>query len=190
MATATWAPGRPDRVISAFAPDEGLRAFVGRTGSAYAALGGGLVLVALGSEHVAHHLALGVALVALGAAELVWAVAALRGPTPLPRVALAVLLGGAVGLLVAAVTVAGALGLADVAVVVLQLTAAVLLAVGQRTTGASASATPVARLAVLAVGSLLVAAITVPGLAATAAGAAAPGMPGMPGMGSVHHGHG
>lgn len=170
-----------------FAPDEDALAFVGRTGSAYAALGAGLVLVALGSEHVAHHLGLGVGALALGAAELVWAVVALRGPAPLPRVALGVLLGGAVGWLAAAASATGTLGLANAVAVTLQLAAAVLLAVCLRSVGSARAAGPVARLTVLAVGSLVAAAITVPGLAATAAGTAAPGMPG---MGSSHHGHG
>lgn len=173
---------------AAFDAGESTRAFVGRTGAAYTALGGGLVLLALGSEHLAHHLALGVLLVATGAAELAWAVLALRGPAPLPRAALATLLAGAVGWLVAGVSVTGTLGLADVAAVGLQLGAAVLLAVGLRPGGSARSAGPAARLVVLAVGSLVAAAITVPGLASTDAGAAAPGMPGM--HGSMHHGHG
>ncbi|MEZ0449018.1 hypothetical protein [Cellulomonas sp. ICMP 17802] len=174
--------------VPAFATQEGTRAFVGRTGSAYAALGGGLVLIALGSEHLGHHPGLGVALAVVGVAELGWAVAALRGPAPLPRAALATLLGGAVGWLVAAVAVTGSLGPADVAAAVLQLGAAVLLAVGLRPGPSGRSAGPLVRLGVLALGSLLAATITVPGLASTDAGAAAPGMPGMPGMGSHHHG--
>ena len=186
---STSLPGDGPRVV-AFAPGEGTRAFVGRTGSAYAALGAGLVLIALGSQHVGSHRTLGVALVALGAAELAWAVAALRGPAPLPRAVLAVLLVGAVGWLASAVTTVGTLGLADVAAVSLQLAGAVLLAIGLRPTASPRSAGPFARLAVLAVGSLVAAAITVPGLAATEAGAAAPGMPGMPGMGAMHGGHG
>ncbi|WP_456787500.1 hypothetical protein [Cellulomonas sp. P5_C5] len=167
--------------------DEGGRAFAGRTGAAYAALGGGLVLVALGAEHLGHHSLLGVTAAVLGAAEIGWAVAALRGPAPLPRLALATLVVGAVGWLVSA-TATGPLGLADVTAAGLQLVAAILLAVAVRPAAAATRPTrPLTRLGILALGSLVTATLTVPGLAATEAGTQAPGMPG---MGSSHHGHG
>ncbi len=181
-------------------PSEGARAFIGRTWSAYAALGAGLVLLALASEHLGHHLTLGVALAALGVAEVLWAVLALRGPAPAPRVALAVLLVGGVGWLIAAALLDGVLSGADLAAGALQLGAAVLLGVTLRPTlvvvadpPEPQSAEPAGtgtRLAALTLGSLLFAAITVPGLAATDAGDQAhmPGMSGMSGMSSMHHG--
>lgn len=177
-------------------PHEGARAFIGRTWSAYAALGAGLVLLALAAEHLAAHLALGVALAALGVAEVLWAVLALRGPAPAPRTALAVLVVGGAGWLLTAVLVDGALSGADVAAGVLQLAGAVLLAVTLRPAlvvvvveeepadVAPTEAGTGTRLAALTLGSLLFATITVPGLAATDAGDHAH----MPGMSSMHHG--
>ena len=178
-------------------PYEGARSFIGRTWSAYAALGAGLVLLALASEHLAEHVTLGVALAALGVAEVLWAVLALRGPAPAPRTALAVLMMGGVGWLVAGALVDGVLSGADLAAGALQLAAAVLLAVALRPMPVVAVAAeepePVAaprgagngtRIAALTLGSLLFASITVPGLAATDAGDQAH----MPGMSSTHHG--
>ncbi|WP_426593043.1 hypothetical protein ACPPVS_15005 [Cellulomonas sp. McL0617] len=179
-------------------PSESARSFIGRTWSAYAALGAGLVLLALASEHLAGHLTLGVALAALGMAELLWAVLALRGPAPAPRTALAVLLVGGGGWLGASVLVDGVLSGADLAAGALQLVAAVLLAVALRpvlVVTVVGSPEPVVetspagngtRLAALTLGSLLFASITVPGLAATDAGDQAH-MPGMPAMSSMHH---
>jgi hypothetical protein len=167
---------------------ESLRAFGARTGAAYCALGAGLVVLALGSEHLAHHPTVAVGLVGLGAAEVVWAVLALRGPAPLARAALATLLAGAVAWLVVGTALTGALGLADAAAVGLQLLAGVLLAVTIRPSAPSRAGGPFARVGVLAMTSLVVAAITVPGLASTDAGEQAH-MPGMAGM-SGHGGHG
>lgn len=152
------------------------------------------MLLALASEHLDQHLTLGVALAALGVAEALWAVLALRGPTPWPRAAFTVLLAGGVGWLVAAVLVDGVLSGADAAAGALQIAGAVLVAVGSRPSAVEAdpepgderSAGPGARLAALALGSLLFAALTVPGLAATDAGDHAH----MPGMSSMHEGHG
>ncbi len=175
------AGGRPERLAS----------FVGRAGAAYAALGGGLVLVALGAEHLGHLAVLGAATVALGLAEIAWALAALRGPVPAPRPALAVLLGGAVGWLAAAVGATGTLTGADAAAAALQVASAVLLAVALRPSEGGRAPGPLVRVGILAVTSLAVAAVTVPGLAATDAGAHAPAMHGMGGMhGMEHHGHG
>lgn len=185
-------------------PHEGARQFIGRIWSAYAALGAGLVLLALASEHLARHLTLGVALATLGVAEVLWAVLALRGPVPAPRVALAVLLAGGVGWLLVAALVDGVLSGADLAAGALQLVAGVLLAVATRPAlpaagGPGSAGEPASaevedgspreagtgtRLAALMLGSLLFAAITVPGLAATDAGVHAH----MPGMSSMHHG--
>jgi hypothetical protein len=175
--------------------DEKARSFIGRTWSAYAALGAGLVLLALASEHLAGDLTLGVALAALGVAEVLWAVLALRGPAPSPRAALAVLLTGGVGWLVVAALVDGVLSGADLAAGSLQLVAAVLLAVALRPSPVVSVGPeePVVepkeagngtRLAALTLGALLFASITVPGLAATDAGdhAHMPGMSSMQGM--------
>ena len=172
-------------------PHEGAREFIGRTWSAYAALGAGLVLLALGSEHLGPLPVLGTGLAALGLVEVLWAVVALRGPLPTPRAALALVLVGGVGWLVTAVLVDGVLTGADVAAGGLQLAAGVLIAVALPRASVVPSTTPAtevgtgSRLAALAVGSLLVATVTVPGLAATDAGEHAH----MPGMSSTDGTH-
>ena len=177
-------------MTAAVLPHESTRAYLSRTWSAYAALGAGLVLLALSSEHLGDHLLLGIGLAVLGGAEVLWAVAGLRGPAPWPRVALGVLLVGGAGWLV--VAAGGTLSGADAAAGGLQLGAAILLAVGISRVPADPPppdpepANAVGRLLVLAVGSLVVAAITVPGLAATDAGDQAH----MPGMSSMHGMHG
>lgn len=184
VTAASRAAGSPEPA-AATGPAEGLREFGARTGAAYAALGAGLVLLALGSEHLRHHPAVAVGLVVLGGAEAAWSVLALRGPVPVARAALATLLVGAVAWLVVGTSITGALGLSDAAAVGLQLLAGVLLAVAVRPSEPVRGAGPFARVAVLAVASLVVATITVPGLAATDAGAHAhmPGMAGMSGHG-------
>lgn len=186
---------RPSTV--AFADDERTATFVARSWAALAALGAGLVLLALGAEHVTAHPLVGAALLGVGAAELLWSLAAMRGPLPLPRTTLGVLLVGAVGWVLAAPAV-GTLGAAELTAVGLQLLAAVLVAVASRTTTSApdpvARSHPLGRLGLLAAGALAIAALTVPGLAATDAGAHAQphgshGLPGFPGLGG-HAGHG
>ncbi|QHT56632.1 hypothetical protein GXP71_11415 [Cellulomonas sp. H30R-01] len=196
------AAGGLGRVAGAHAPDrvavESPAAVVLRVGAADATLGAGLVLVALGAEHMGHAPVVAVAAVVLGLAQLVWACAALRGPVPLPRAALAVLLVGGAGWLVVQPATGEPLGHADVAVAGLQVGAALLVAGGLRLArdgGARrrAPAGALVQLVALVVGAGLVAAVTVPALAATDAGAHAQphgshGLPGLPGLGG-HAGH-
>ncbi|MBD8057395.1 hypothetical protein IC607_00215 [Cellulomonas sp. JH27-2] len=187
--TARTTPPAPAGVAGLVAAEgagaERTGALAARTWAADAALGAGLVLFALGAEHLGDHVVLAAILITWGAAETLWAVLALRGPAPLPRSALAVLLVGAAGWVVVQPATRTTIGTADLAVVVLQLAAAMLLAArlragrvgagrGNRATGGAA--TPVAvgagrQLAVMAAGALVVATVTVPGLAATNAGA-------------------
>ncbi|MDC7120746.1 hypothetical protein OMK64_04260 [Cellulomonas fimi] len=208
MTTASAAPvvrpaaGRREPVAGAPTSDRTVArspaAVALRVGAADATLGVGLVLVALGAEHLRHAPVVAVAAVALGVAELVWACAALRGPVPLPRAALAVLLVGGAGWLVVQPATGEPLGHADVAVAGLQVAAALLVAGGLRLgrddgAGRRAPAGPLAQLVALVVGAGLVAVVTVPALAATDAGAHAQphgshGLPGLPGLGG-HAGH-
>jgi len=176
--------------VASFAVAEGAGAertgtLATRTWAADAALGAALVQFALGAEHLGDHVVLAAILITWGAAETLWAVLALRGPVPLPRSALAVLLVGAAGWVVVQPATGTTIGTADVAVVVLQLAAAMLLAArlraGRERAGREdgpkiAAPTPVAvgagrQLMVMAAGALVFATITVPGLAATNAGA-------------------
>lgn len=176
----------------AFADDERTASFVARSWAAFTALGAGLVLIALGAEHVAAHTVVGVTLLAFGLAELGWSLAALRGPVPVPRTALGVLLVGGAGWVVLAPGVVG-VGTADVAAAGLQLLGAVLVAIASRTSAhvPVPETHPVRRLGLMAVGALAVAALTVPGLASTEAGAHAQphGSHGFPRLGG-HAGHG
>jgi len=153
---------------------ETVGALTARTWAADASLGAGLVLFALGAEHLVDHVALAVVLIGWAAAETLWAVLALRGPVPLPRSALAVLLAGAAGWVVVQPASGLRIGAADAAVVVLQLAAALLLAAHVRGHGHARRAVPVGavrQLLVMAVGALLATVVAVPGLAATNAGA-------------------
>ena len=173
---------------------EGALELTARLWAATAALGLGLVTAATGSGHLAHHLAVGLALSAAGLVAVGWSLAALRGPAPAPRAAVAglVLLGPAV--LATPPLTATAVTAAHGAALVLALGAAILLALAQREASAPGPRRPVgpgATAGVLAAGALLVALVTVPGLAATEAGAhAVPhGSHGLPAEQGHHGGH-
>lgn len=153
---------------------EGALALTGRTWSALGALGFGLVANGLGAGHLEHHLAVGVALAVAGLAAMGWAVLALRGPAPAPRVAVAgLLVAGPAALLSSPLTGTVATA-AEAAALVLALGSAILLALGTRAAGAPGRPHRLGgagQAGVLAAGALLVALVTVPGLAATEAGA-------------------
>ncbi|GMA28971.1 hypothetical protein [Arenivirga flava] len=137
--------------------------------TAIAALGAGIVHLgaAVGAPVPAV-----AALVILGAAELGWALAALRlGRPPAPRAALAV---AVIGLLALAPLALGEAGLhvgALLGAASLQLLAAVLLALRPRLR--ESPERPVRYLVGVLAGALLVGAVATPSLAATAAGGAA-----------------
>lgn len=202
-APVVWPDAGPrGSVAGACTPDrtavESSAAVVLRVGAADATLGAGLVLVALGAEHVRHAPVVAVAALVLGLAQLAWACAALRGAVPLPRTALAALLAGGAGWLVVQPTTGEPLGHADAAVAGLQVAAALLVAGGLRLgrDGDAARRAPagaLVQLLALVVGAGLVAVVTVPALAATDAGAHAQphgshGLPDLPGLGG-HAGH-
>ena len=96
--TPSGAAGVASFVAAEGAGAERTGTLAARTWAADAALGAGLVLFALGAEHLGDHLVIAAVLITWAAAETLWAVLALRGPVPLPRSALAVLLVGVVGL--------------------------------------------------------------------------------------------
>ncbi|WP_309134539.1 hypothetical protein [Cellulomonas sp.] len=164
-------------------PDETTTAFVTRTWGAYGALGTGLLLVALGAEHLDHHAAASALLLPLGAGALLVAVLSLRGAgRHLRPGGVVTALAGAAAVLVGLAT--GRTATAELTAVGLGVLAGALLAAsaGPRAlasqerasatrTGLDARASgPWARLALLAVGALLASAATVNGLAATEAG--------------------
>jgi hypothetical protein len=156
-----------------------------RTGAATAALGLGLLAAALGAEHVAAHPLVGVPLVALAAAALTWSVLALRGPVPGVAGTVAALLVTGPAVLLSPLPA----GLAEAAGATLALGAAITLALGVRLGHARHAPRPWGQLGALALAALLVATITVPGLAATEAGARAVphGSHGLPAE-HAHHG--
>ncbi|WP_454050881.1 hypothetical protein [Cellulomonas sp. Marseille-Q8402] len=152
---------------------EGALAQGARMWAALGALGFGLVANGIGAGHLEHHLAVGVALAVVGLVAAGWAVLALRGPVPAARAAVAGLLVAGPTALLSAPLTGTAPTTAEAAALVLGLGAAIVLALGDR-----AAATPGPRrlggpgqAGVLAAGALLVALVTVPGLAATEAGA-------------------
>lgn len=155
-------------------PEGAVQAFV-RQWAALGALGLGLVACGIGAGHLAHHLAVGIALAAIGLVAVGWGVLALRGPAPAPRAAAGAALATGPAVLLSAPLTATATTAAEGAALVLALGVGILLAVGQRSAadprphrrapgGAGQAGT-------LAAGALLVALVTVPGLAATEAGA-------------------
>jgi hypothetical protein len=160
-----------------------------RTGAATAALGLGLLAAALGAEHVAAHPLVGVPLVALAAAALTWSVLALRGPVPGVAGTVAALLVTGPAVLLSPLPAGSVPGLAEAAGATLALGAAITLALGVRLGHARHAPRPWGQLGALALAALLVATITVPGLAATEAGARAVphGSHGLPAE-HAHHG--
>jgi hypothetical protein len=167
-------PGHGSRRVAAAVPAEGALQHAARLWAALGALGLGLVTVGVGAGHLARHPAVGVGVAAVGLVALGWGVTTLRGPARGARVAVgALLLTGPAVLLTAPLTQSRPTA-AEAAALALGLGAAVLVALGSR----AATAPGPHRLlgargeaGVLAVGALLVALVTVPGLAATEAGA-------------------
>jgi hypothetical protein len=165
-----------------------------RTGAALAALGLGLVAAGLGAGHLAAHPTpvgrlVGGALVALAGVALGWGVLALRGPVPGPRVAVGLLLALSPAVLLSPVPTGTPPGPAEAVALLLAVAAAAVLAVGLRLGTTDRRPTVLGQVGSLALAALLVAVVTVPGLAATDAGAhAVPhGSHGLPAERS-HHG--
>jgi len=141
-----------------------------RMWAALAALGFGLVTLGIGAGHLDHHLPVGIALTVAGALGIGWAVLALRGTLPRPRPATLTLVVLAPAALLSAPLTGTALTAAEASALALGLGAAVLTALHLRC-GVEQSAPPAGRLALaLFVGAMLIAAVIVPGLAATTAG--------------------
>jgi len=153
---------------------EGTLALATREWAALSTLGLGLLACGTGAGHLTHHPAVGVALTGLGLVALGWSLSTLRGPVRAPRASVgALLVAGPAVLLTAPLTGARPTA-AEGAALVLALGAAILLALGERTATGPAprrAPGPLAQAGVLAAGALLVALVTVPGLAATEAGA-------------------
>ncbi|QGQ18646.1 hypothetical protein GC089_04550 [Cellulomonas sp. JZ18] len=172
-----------------------------RTWGGYGALGTGLVLVALGAEHLRHHPALSVLLLPLGAATLLVAVLSLRGAgRHLRPGGVLTAVAGAAAVLAGLGT--GRTGTAELVALVLGVLSGALLAAsagpraagvvarrdgrGEQDTPGDDGGNAWSRLALLALGALLASAATVQGLAATEAGEHA--VPhGLHGIGG-HHG--
>ncbi|HYQ77341.1 hypothetical protein [Cellulomonas sp.] len=161
--------------VGAGTADEGALQALTRQWSSLAALGLGLVACGVGAGHLEHHLPVGVALAALGLVAIGWGVLALRGPAPAPRVAAGVALASGPAVLLSAPLTGTATTAAEAAALVLGLAAGVLLALGLRAAGAPGprrrAPGGAGQAGTLAAGALLVALVTVPGLAATEAGA-------------------
>lgn len=164
-----------DARASAVAGAEGALEALARQWAALGALGLGLVASGIGAGHLEHHLPVGVALALLGLAAIGWGVLALRGPAPMPRAAAGAALAAGPAVLLSSPLTATATTAAQAAALVLALAVGILLALGRR---AATGPGPRRRApggagqaGVLALGALLVALVTVPGLAATDAGA-------------------
>jgi hypothetical protein len=173
----THAPARPAggaAVPDAGAVREGALEALARQWSSLAALGLGLVACGVGAGHLEHHLPVGVALAALGLVTLGWGVLALRGPAPAPRAAAGVALAAGPAVLLSAPLTGIATTAAEAAALVLALAVGVLLGLGLRAAGAPGphrrAPGGAGQAGTLAAGALLVALVTVPGLAATEAG--------------------
>lgn len=176
-AVAATGPAVAGAVPARTAPGgEGALVLATREWAALGTLGLGLLACGIGAGHLAHHLAVGVALTVLGLVALGWSLIALRGPARAPRAAVGTLLVAGPAVLLTAPLTGTQPSAAEGAALVLALGSAILLALGER-----AAATPAPRprrtpgalgqVGVLASGALLVALVTVPGLAATEAGA-------------------
>jgi drug/metabolite transporter (DMT)-like permease len=163
------APAALDRAAAA----EGALQALARQWSSLAALGLGLVACGVGAGHLEHHLPVGIALAAFGLVAIGWGVLALRGPAPAPRAAAGVALVSGPAVLLSAPLTGTATTAAEAAGLVLGLAAGVLLALGLRASRAPGRRAPggAGQAGTLAAGALLVALVTVPGLAATEAGA-------------------
>jgi hypothetical protein len=157
------------------AADEGALRALTRQWSSLAALGLGLVACGVGAGHLEHHLPVGVALAAFGLVAIGWGVLALRGPAPVPRAAAGVALASGPAVLLSAPLTGTATTAAEGAALVLALAVGILLALGLRAAGSPGprrrAPSGAGQAGTLAAGALLVALVTVPGLAATEAGA-------------------
>lgn len=141
-----------------------------RIWSALSGLGFGLVTIGIGAGHVEHHLIAAVALVAVGFATIGWSLLALRGPVPFARPTTLVLVVAAPLVLLSAPLTATVPTAAEASALALGLLTAVLIAwqlrLGPGDTAPSAGRQALA----LFLGAMVVATLTVPGLAATNAG--------------------
>jgi hypothetical protein len=158
------------------------RSDVARCWAGFASLGAGLVHLAVVREHLAEWWLLGAFFVAVGALQVGWAVLALgRDHAPAPRT-IATLNAGVLVLWAVTRSVglpvgperwtAEAVGLADVVCAALEVVVVGLLLAALRVPrdGRQMHLAAGARLALLGVGALAMAAVTTPALAATEAG--------------------
>jgi hypothetical protein len=175
-------PAVPDAPVG-----EGVLALAAREWAALGALGLGLLACGSGAGHLALHPAIGGALTALGLAALGWSLLTLRGPVRAPRAAVGALLVAGPAVLLTAPLTGTQPSAAEGAALVLALGSAIALALGERAASAPDPGTgdrrrrrpfrrrralgALGQVAVLGSGALLVALVTVPGLAATEAGA-------------------
>ena len=154
---------------------EGALQALTRQWSALAALGLGLVDCGIAAGHLEHHLPVGVGLAALGLVTIGWGVLALRGPAPAPRAAAGVALAAGPAVLLSAPLTGTATTAAEATALALALAVGILLGLGLRAAGDPAphrrAPGGAGQAGTFAVGALLVALVTVPGLAATDAGA-------------------
>lgn len=154
---------------------EGALVLVTRQWAALGTLGLGLLACGIGAGHLAHHLAVGVALTVLGLIALGGSLSTLRGPVRVPRATVAGLLVAGPAVLLTAPLTGTQPSAAEGSALVLALGAAILLALGEHAAATPAprprTLGPLGQAGVLASGALLVALVTVPGLAATEAGA-------------------
>lgn len=169
------APAGPARARTAPGV-EGALVLVTRQWAALGTLGLGLLACGIGAGHLAHHLAVGVALTALGLVALGGSLSTLRGPVRAPRATVAALLVIGPAVLLTAPLTGTQPSTAEGAALVLALGSAILLALGEHAAATPAprrrrTLGPLGQAGVLASGALLVAVVTVPGLAATEAGA-------------------
>jgi len=158
------------------------RSDVARCWAGFASLGAGLVHLAVVREHLAEWWLFGAFFIGIGVFQIVWALLALgRDRAPFPRV-VAALNAGVIALWVITRTVGlpvgperwtpEAVGMADVVCAVLQAIVVVLLVAAVRVPrkGRTPPLAAGARLALLGIGALAMAAVTTPALAATEAG--------------------
>jgi hypothetical protein len=142
-----------------------------RIWSALSGLDFGLVTIGIGAGHVEHHLIAAVALVAVGFAAIGWSVLALRGPVPFARQTTLALVVAAPLVLLSAPLTATVPTAAEASALALGLLTAVMTA-WQLRLGPDGAAVPSPgrQALVLFCGAMVVATLTVPGLAATNAG--------------------
>ncbi|MEV7973551.1 hypothetical protein [Cellulomonas sp. NPDC089187] len=142
-----------------------------RIWAALSGLGYGLVTIGIGAGHLAHYLPVGIGLLLVGFTGLGWAVLALRGTIPSARPALLALVVTAPLVLLSARFTGTLPTAAEASALTLGLLTAVLIGLHLRTDPVDQAPPAGQQALAMFAGAMLVATITVPGLAATDAGA-------------------